>query len=1086
MDQVQKLWSILAVTGFTTVGSVKVVDRGTKLQLATNTLGSIGSIQIVGGSGNEYSVPILTSGELVGNNHMSVEVNNIASQAVMSDQWFRLQALNYQNKDTGLAANTSVTILSNSPIGGESTVTFLNQSPNQLYFGGPRKNIRVDGDTFRIEKQGSLTCLSWDGVGTSPAFSSPLNFNDVGNWTVNVLNGTYTSVPSIIPPSPPPSPLGSASTYGILAASAITNSVGTSIVNGDLGEYSGSTLTGTFTITGATHLGDSTAQTAQNDALSAFTAMQTLGLAGSIIPSALDGQTLTPGSYHFASGAATLASSGAGTLTLNGAGTYIIYTASTLTTGAGGMPTITLTGGALAKDIYWIVGSSATINAGTAGTFNGNIIAQTSITNTMGGIVNGSMIALTAAITLSAVTTINVPASPPALPLPVGNTNFAALSIGDLITVSGLTNAGNNGTFFVTGLSLDGLSFSVSNPLSVTESGTIILAGAFSATSSVSEGDTMILSSPFAPLNEGEYRVIRRFNDSVWYENLNSIEEEVTCTANTISTGFDSTTVFNVSVSGGMETLTWNGTGLAPFLGLALPGDVITLSSGFAKQYVFTISSGNATAGATYTNNAHTFTVLNTISAQTTLVCSSTGDPTASGTLTKTSGTGDATITFSAFTSTPANQGSFAVTQSGPSQQQVVQLNMPSGATFTSSGPGEYFEIYNGGNANQYYVWYNVLGGSNTDPAPVGFTGIQVNVNNSDSPTTVASETNTALAALVAMTHSASGNVVTVTANIAAATNIPVDVSMPSAFTFTVTQLGQRSFLSLVNPLGIVQSGISSVTFTLNRPQIQFFPYEATVPGDKLVVNGPVLGFGNSGIYQILQVLNPNTIIVSGTISQQYNNNLSGNFTSISVQEGTKYTGYKQVLYIAPQPGSIIFNDIVFNTSAQYNKINLSANISMTALGKLNFPTTVRNGIDSYNYDTGLIGEANRVTYGDPRDAITYPGVSAAGTNIFIREPLLHRIKIALAIRTNIGISFAQITSQIQSSIFALIQANPLGKSLDLSQIVETVRLIPGVTSVVLTSPAYTVSNDEIKLVTGEKAFIVNQVSDISVSLIGS
>jgi uncharacterized phage protein gp47/JayE len=90
-----------------------------------------------------------------------------------------------------------------------------------------------------------------------------------------------------------------------------------------------------------------------------------------------------------------------------------------------------------------------------------------------------------------------------------------------------------------------------------------------------------------------------------------------------------------------------------------------------------------------------------------------------------------------------------------------------------------------------------------------------------------------------------------------------------------------------------------------------------------------------------------------------------------------------------------------------------------------------------------------------------------------------------MAIRTNIGVSFAQITNQIQSSVFALIQSNPLGQSIDLSSIVETVRLIPGVTSVVLTSPAYTVNNDEIVLVTGQKAFIPSQVNNISVSLIG-
>jgi hypothetical protein len=63
--------------------------------------------------------------------------------------------------------------------------------------------------------------------------------------------------------------------------------------------------------------------------------------------------------------------------------------------------------------------------------------------------------------------------------------------------------------------------------------------------------------------------------------------------------------------------------------------------------YIFTITSGNATAGATYTNNSQTFTVLETIASQVTLVTSGTGAPAASGTLTKATGTGDSTITFS-------------------------------------------------------------------------------------------------------------------------------------------------------------------------------------------------------------------------------------------------------------------------------------------------------------------------------------------------------------------------------------------------------------------------------------------------------
>ncbi len=793
MDQVKDLWNILAVTGFTTVGTVEVSDRGTRLQLATNTFGSVGSIQVVGGSGNQYVVPVLTSGELLGNNQMVISANSIAAQAVASGQWFRLQAQNYQNKDTGISNNTSVTVLSNTPISGESTVTLLNQESNQLYFGSPRNYTRIQGLTFRVEKQGLLTCLSWNGVGSSPDFSSSLNFNNAGSYTVNVSS------------------------------------------------------TGTYTIAS-------------------------------------------------------------------------------------------------------------------------------------------------------------------------GSANFSELSIGDLITTSGFVNAGNNGTFFVE--AVNGSSFSVSNPNAVTETGTAGSPTTFVSTSSVSEGDTVILSSPFSPLNQGSYRVVRMNNNSIWYENTNSIEEEVICLPNTISVGYDSSTVFNVTTSNGMETLSWTGTGTAPSLGATLPGDIVTFGGGFSSP----------------------------------------------------------------------NQGSFMVTNSGPSQQQVVQFTFPPGSAFSSSGAGDYFEIYNGGNANKYYVWYNVSGGSNTDPAPVGFTGIEVTINNSDSAATVASETNTALSALVAMTTSyvALTNVVTVTATVAAATNSPVDASMPIAFTFVVTQKGQEPFLTVINPAAVPQSGISAVTFSINRPQIQFFQYEATVPGDKLVVNGNVLGAGNAGTYKILQVLNPDTIVISGVISQQYNNNLAGNSNSLSVQEGIKYTGYKQVAYVSAQPGTSNFENIVFNTSAQYEKIDLSAGVALTSLGKLNFPVEIVNGIDAYNYDTGLIGQANRVIYGDPRDSVTYPGISAAGCDIFIREPLLKNVSVALAIRTNIGVSFAQITSQIQSSVYALINSNPIGESIDLSSIVETVRLIPGVTSVVLTNPTYTVASDEIVLVTGEKAFIANQTTGISVSAIGS
>jgi len=74
--------------------------------------------------------------------------------------------------------------------------------------------------------------------------------------------------------------------------------------------------------------------------------------------------------------------------------------------------------------------------------------------------------------------------------------------------------------------------------------------------------------------------------------------------------------------------------------------------------YGFIVTSANATIGATYTNNGHTYTVVDTIAAGTYLRMScSTGLPLTSGTLTKTSGTGDSTITFSAFTESEKSVG---------------------------------------------------------------------------------------------------------------------------------------------------------------------------------------------------------------------------------------------------------------------------------------------------------------------------------------------------------------------------------------------------------------------------------------------
>jgi hypothetical protein len=99
-----------------------------------------------------------------------------------------------------------------------------------------------------------------------------------------------------------------------------------------------------------------------------------------------------------------------------------------------------------------------------------------------------------------------------------------------------------------------------------------------------------------------------------------------------------------LQVSGGVPT--WG----APPSGVLYPATAQRfLSTGtttYGLSYWLVVSSANATAGDTYTNNGQTFTVTSTISSGTSLLVTSTGAPSSSGTLTKASGTGDATITF--------------------------------------------------------------------------------------------------------------------------------------------------------------------------------------------------------------------------------------------------------------------------------------------------------------------------------------------------------------------------------------------------------------------------------------------------------
>jgi hypothetical protein len=190
-------------------------------------------------------------------------------------------------------------------------------------------------------------------------------------------------------------PLGTADSFAVLAGAGVTNT-GPTTLNGDLGTFPTTTITGSasLTITGTNHNGDSVTQQAKTDLVTAYNNAAGQGPTSPIVAD-LGGQTLVPGVYNSASSIGLT-----GALTLNAGGNpnavFVFQAGSTLTTASGS--SVVLTNGAQACNVFWQVGSSATLGTGSA--FRGTIMALTSITLTTGATVEGRVLARNGAVTL--------------------------------------------------------------------------------------------------------------------------------------------------------------------------------------------------------------------------------------------------------------------------------------------------------------------------------------------------------------------------------------------------------------------------------------------------------------------------------------------------------------------------------------------------------------------------------------------------------------------------------------------------------------------------------------------------------------
>ncbi len=196
---------------------------------------------------------------------------------------------------------------------------------------------------------------------------------------------------------PPAVLLGTADSFAVLGGSTITNT-GPTVINGDLGLHPGTAVVGfpPGTVNGEQHVADAVALQAKTDLVTAYNDAAGRPNTGTLPPDA-GGQTLTAGVYRTGS----VPSLGlTGNLTLDAQGNqsavFIFQIASTLTTASAS--SVSLINGAQACNVYWQVGSSATLGTTTA--FKGNILALTSISVNNGVNVEGRLLARNGALTL--------------------------------------------------------------------------------------------------------------------------------------------------------------------------------------------------------------------------------------------------------------------------------------------------------------------------------------------------------------------------------------------------------------------------------------------------------------------------------------------------------------------------------------------------------------------------------------------------------------------------------------------------------------------------------------------------------------
>ena len=300
------------------------------------------------------------------------------------------------NYEFVLTANTTlVANFTAVPSGFTLNVTAVNgtvvNNPNNLtYNNGDSVILTPTPDAGYV-----FSSWSGDAAGTDNPLTVTMdsNKNITANFYLITATGSY----------PAGIDLGSTVNFAILGGSGVSNTGTSTVITGDVGSFPTATINGLLpsNVIGTLYTSADPIVGLAKDALTvAYNDAQSRSINAISLPGQLGGLTLAPGLYVNSSTSGISGTGANGILTLDAGGdanaVWIFKMGSTLITDAG--TSIVLAGGAKASNIYWSVGTSATL--GTNSIFYGNILADQAITLTTGAVLNGRALTRIAAVTL--------------------------------------------------------------------------------------------------------------------------------------------------------------------------------------------------------------------------------------------------------------------------------------------------------------------------------------------------------------------------------------------------------------------------------------------------------------------------------------------------------------------------------------------------------------------------------------------------------------------------------------------------------------------------------------------------------------